>query len=84
MARDPDGREGEDRVQWKKERRSAEDKVAWAPRMWVEKKSTAGGGMLRSPADSTFRTSALEVEPDERPLFFGFRGSPLRFWPILR
>ena len=37
MARDLDGREGEDHVQWKKERRSAEDKVAWAPHTWVEK-----------------------------------------------
>jgi len=38
MARDPDGREGEDRVQWKKERRSAEDKVAWArARGWKKK-----------------------------------------------
>ena len=31
-----------------KERRSAEDKVALAPRTWMEKKSTAGEGMLRS------------------------------------
>ena len=49
--RDPDGGRGEN-VCIGKERRSAEDKVALAPRTWMEKKSTAGGGMLRSPADS--------------------------------
>ena len=72
MARDPDGREGEDRVQWKKVRRSVEDKVAWACVRGWKKKSTAGGGMLRSPADSALRRRV----PARAPI----RGNNCRVW----
>ena len=88
MALDPDGREGEDRVQWKKKRRSAEDKVAWAPRTWVEKKSTAGGGMLRSPADSALPNQPLYHLGGNAPIFqmlrYLFMEHGIFLWTVLR
>ena len=58
---DPDGGRGEKRVQWKKERRSAEDKAPVGPAHMDGKQSTGGGDMLRSIVNSASRFKRLLV-----------------------